>query len=238
MAAETAVAASGYGCIPFIVGLDERSCSDLAARIPGAGYLAADLRAEESADLALRLCIEKYGRVDALFNVAGISGRRYGDGPLHECSLDGWTATMDANARTMFLMCRAALRHWMETNRPGVILNMASVIATSPEPRHFAAHAYAASKGAVLSLTRSLAAYYAPHRIRVNAIAPGLVATPMSVRAQSSPEILEFIRTKQPLCEGILEPGDVAHAALFLLTDASRSITGAFLNVDGGWSVA
>jgi NAD(P)-dependent dehydrogenase (short-subunit alcohol dehydrogenase family) len=144
---------------------------------------------------------------------------------------------MSSNVRTMFLMSRAVLRHWMDERRPGAILNMASVIAASPEPDHFATHAYAAGKGAVVALTTSMASYYSRHRIRVNAIAPGLVRTPMSARAQGDPALLAFMAGKQPLSDGMLEPDDIAEAALFLLSDRARHITGVVLTVDGGWAV-
>src|SRR5262249_40976617 len=168
----------------------------------------------------------------AVFNVAGVSGRRFGDGPLHECSAKGWDVTLDTNVRSMFLMCRSALRYWLDAGRPGAILNMASVLAFSPQSQHFAAHAYAASKGAIISMSRAVAAYYAPHKSRVNVIAPALVRTPMSARAQSDPEILEFIARKQPLSEGMLEAGDIAKTALFLLGEESPHITGQVIGVD------
>lgn len=238
IAAATALRAPEHGCSVFIAGLDAESCRDLCGRVPGSACLAGDLREEATSELAVSRCVEHFGRLDALFNVAGISGRPYGDGPLHECSAEGWDATLNANVRTMFLMSRAVLRYWLAAGAHGAILNMASVLATSPEPLHFAAHAYAASKGAVLSLTKSMAAYYARHSIRVNAIAPGLVATPMSARSQTDREILDFIAAKQPLSKGMLDPADIAGAALFLLTATSRHITGAVLAVDGGWSIA
>jgi NAD(P)-dependent dehydrogenase (short-subunit alcohol dehydrogenase family) len=103
---------------------------------------------------------------------------------------------------------------------------------------HFTTHAYAASKGALLALTKSMAAYYAPHGIRVNAIAPGLVRTPMSARAQQDDTILSFIEQKQPLSEGMLDAADIAAAALFLLGQDSRHITGQVIAVDGGWEVS
>ena len=140
-------------------------------------------------------------------------------------------------------MCRETIRYMLEqepdagTGLRGTILNMASVLAASPEPTFFATHAYAASKGAVIALSRSMAAYYAPHKIRVNAIAPSLVRTPMSRRAQENPEILALMRTKQPLSEDLLDADDVARAALFLLGPDSRMVTGDLLTVDGGWSV-
>ncbi len=221
IAESTAECATREGHSVFVVGRD----------------LTGDLRDEAVSEQAVTACLERYGRVDGLFNVAGISGRRFGDGPLHECSVEGWTETLDNNARTTFLMSRAVLRHWIATTSPGVILNMASVLAFSPEPRHFASHAYAASKGAILSMTTAMAAYYAPHGIRVNAIAPGVVRTPMSARAQTEAAILEFIEAKQPLSHGMLAAEDIARAALFLLGEHSRHITGTVLTVDGGWSV-
>src|SRR5690606_32596843 len=120
----------------------------------------------------------------------------------------------------------------------GVLLNMASVLAFSPSARSFATHGYAASKGAIIAMSRSAAAYYAPHGIRINAIAPGLVRTPMSRRAQDDPAIVEYMRVKQPLPGGLLEPGDIASTALFLLSPAARSITGQVISVDGGWTVS
>jgi NAD(P)-dependent dehydrogenase (short-subunit alcohol dehydrogenase family) len=80
-----------------------------------------------------------------------------------------------------------------------------------------------------------MAAYYAPHKIRVNVIAPSLIRTPMSRRAQENPEILSLMKTKQPLTEDLIEAEEVARAALFLLCDESRVITGDVLTVDAGW---
>ncbi|MCC6363809.1 MAG: SDR family oxidoreductase [Bryobacterales bacterium] len=225
IAAAAARLATERGDLPFLAALD-----------PPADYIA-DLCEEPAAAAAVAACLDRHGRIDALFNVAGLSGRRFGDGPLHECSSDGWDLTFSRNLRPAFLLSREVLRHWLAAGLPGTILHMSSVSAYSPEPQHFGAHAYAAAKGALLSLTKAMAAFYAPHGIRVNAIAPGLVRTPMSARAQSDPDILQFITHKQPLSKGILDADDVARAALFLLGDESRHITGEILTVDGGWSV-
>ncbi|HET9180454.1 MAG TPA: SDR family oxidoreductase [Terriglobia bacterium] len=221
----------------FIAGRDESQCRELSARIAGSGYFAGDLREASAAEGAISGCMKHFGRVDAVFNVAGVSGRQFGDGPVHECSVEGWDKTLEANARPTFLMCRAAVRHWLAMGRRGTILNMASVLAFSPEPCHFSTHAYAASKGAIISMSRAMAAHYAAHGIRVNVIAPALVETPMSARAQADPEIVEFIRQKQPLSGGFLEAADVAETALFLLSERSRHVTGQVVAIDGGWSI-
>jgi NAD(P)-dependent dehydrogenase (short-subunit alcohol dehydrogenase family) len=237
IAEATALLAGREGYKVFIAGLDESQCRELSASITGSGYFAGDLREPSAAEGALAGCVKHFGGVDAVFNVAGASGRQFGDGPVHECSVEGWDKTLEANAKPTFLMCRAAVRHWLEVGRGGTILNMASVLAFSPEPEHFSTHAYAASKGAIIAMSRAMAVQYAAHGIRVNVIAPALVKTPMSARAQADPEVTKFIRQKQPLSGGLLEAADVAETALFLLSDRSRHVTGQVVAVDGGWSI-
>jgi len=202
-----------------------------------AAYVVADVSRRDDVERAFRWTLAEHGRIDVLFNVAGISGRRFGDGPVHECTDEGFDMVMDVNVKGTFMCCRAALPSMM-AQRSGAIINMSSVLAWSPSPAHFATHAYAASKGALIALTRAMAAYYAPYGIRVNALAPGLIRTPMSRRAQSTPEIVELMRTKQPLTGGFGAPEDVAAAALYLASDEARFVTGVVLPVDGGWSVS
>ena len=239
IAEATAVAAAAQGDSVFVLSRTEEHCRDLCARLPpDVGYHACDLREEQDVTAAFDACLLRFGGVDAVFNVAGISGRRFGDGPLHECSAEGWDITLDTNVRGMFLVCRAALRYWLDAGRPGTILNMSSVLAYSPQAQYFATHAYAASKGAIVSMSRAMAAYYASHNIRVNVIAPGLVRTPMSARAQSDEAVLDFIARKQPLSAGMLDAADIAATALFLLGDQSRHVTGQVVGVDGGWGVS
>lgn len=245
IAAATARLAALAGARVFIAGLDAEQGAALAKEIGGAspsGIWSGDLTVPENADVCVAQCIETLGQIDGLFNVAGASGRRHGDGPLHEASDEGWNWTVDVNLNSMFYMTRAVLRHMLERDhsgqRRGAIVNMATVTAYSPEPENFATHGYAAAKGGVIAMTKAAAAYYAPHGIRINAVAPGLVRTPMSQRAQTNAEIIEQMRHKQPLAQGLLEPEDVAHAALFLLSDEARFITGQILAVDGGWSVS
>lgn len=188
---------------------------------------------------AVALAASEFGRLDALYHVAGGSGRSHGDGPLHEITDEGWEFTLNLNLSSVIHSNRAALRRFLAQGGGGNILNMSSVLAWSPSPAHFASHAYAAAKAAVIGLSKAAASFYAPHNIRINVIAPALVETPMSQRAAGDEEIMRFIRTKQPLDGGrIGRPADLDGAALFLLSRQSNFITGQVLAVDGGWTLS
>ena len=106
-----------------------------------------------------------------------------------------------------------------------------------PAPELFATHGYAAAKGALTALMTTMAATTLPDGIRVNIVAPSLTRTPMALRAATDPPILAYARRKQPLAGEMLDPDEVAQAALFFLSDESRAVTGQLLKVDGGWSV-
>lgn len=183
------------------------------------------------------------GRLDLLLHVAGISGRRFGDGLLHECTIEGWERTLEVNARGVFLTNREALRIMLGQERDrhglrGSVVNVGSVLDRSPAPRHFGTIAYAASKGAVRALTLSAAAAYAAEGVRFNLLEPGLIDTPMAARAVRNAELRPYIQRKQPLAAGPLAANDVAEAALALAEPATRFVTGAVLTVDGGWAVS
>ncbi len=247
IAAATAELAVKEGAQLFVASQTKEHGQALMQKLRAAGglsaFLPADLTSPKAAEKVVEQCVKQYGRIDAVFNVAGISGRKYGDGPVHECTEEGWDQTLETNVKSMFLVCRAAIRRMLlqmpgQDGLRGTILNMASVLAFSPSPHYFNTHAYAASKGAILALTKSMAAAYAPHKIRVNAIAPALVRTPMSARAQESTDVLRFLKTKQPLTEDLIEAEAVARAAVFLLSSDAATITGDVLSVDAGWSTS
>jgi NAD(P)-dependent dehydrogenase (short-subunit alcohol dehydrogenase family) len=233
--------AGAAGARLLVATADELSGFELAAET-GAECWAGDLTSPNAAASILAQCLSRFGRVDALFNVAGLSGRRFGDGPVHEIEDAGWETTMAQNLTVTLRMCRAVITRMLEQDTSaggarGAIVNMGSVLAASPEPRHFATHAYAAAKGAIEAMSRSMAAYYAPHGIRVNVVAPGLARTPAGERTQAATAVADFVRKKQPLTGGMIDVEDIARTALFLLGDSSRAITGQILAVDAGWSL-
>jgi NAD(P)-dependent dehydrogenase (short-subunit alcohol dehydrogenase family) len=189
--------------------------------------------AEEAETLALAAgARERFGRIDVLFNNAGVSGV----GDLAETTLEQWERVMRVNARGVFLMSRA-VAPVMIAQRSGSIVNMASAIVETGLARRVS---YAASKGAVLALTKSMQVDLAPHGVRVNALMPGTIMTPFVERylqeSYDDPEEgRRSIRSRQLTGElGTAE--DVARAALFLACDDSRFVYGSGLVVDGGMS--
>lgn len=217
-----------------------------------ARVLVADATDPATAPHAIDRALSEFGRFDALYHVAGGSGRKAGDGPLHDITDAGWDFTQQLNLTSLFYSNRAAVRQFLlqsaaassgaaAASTPpggGTILNMGSVLGFSPSRKYFSTHAYASTKAAVIGLTRACAAYYAPQNIRFNVIVPALIETPMSHRAAGDETIMRFIRTKQPLDGGrIGKPEDLDAAVVFFLSEASKFCTGQVLTVDGGWSV-
>ncbi|MFI5155635.1 MAG: SDR family NAD(P)-dependent oxidoreductase [Chitinophagales bacterium] len=191
-----------------------------------------------TAEHAIKSCISQFGDFDGLYHVAGGSGRKMGDGPLHELSLEGWNKTLELNLTSLMLSNQAAVKIFSEKKKPGTILNMSSVLGFSPSPRYFSTHAYAAAKAAAIGFTRSIASYYAKDNIRVNLVTPALVETPMAQRAANDEEILAFIKTKQPLDGGrIGRPEDLDGLAVYFMSDQSLFTTGQAISVDGGWAI-
>lgn len=228
------------GANVLVVGLKPESVAAAQTALGNAAQvIQGDAAHPDTARRAIEGAVAAFGKLDGLYHVAGGSGRRWGDGPLHEISDDGWQATLELNLTSLFYSNRAAVRQFMTQNSGGSILNMGSVLGWSPSPRFFVTHAYAATKSAVTGFTKSCAAYYANQRIRINVIAPALVETPMAQRAANDETILSFIKTKQPLDGGrIGQPDDLDAAAVYFMCDASRFTTGQVLAVDGGWCVS
>ncbi len=243
IAAACARTAAADGARVFVVAKNSVECAELLAELGGTdhGYALADLTSEAQAVEAFDQAHQTLGRVDGLLAVAGGSGRRFGDGPTHEITSEGWQETLALNLTTTFLAARAVVGKMINQKRNaggrGSIVLMSSILAVAPDGVHFPTHAYAAAKGAIIALGTTMAAYYAPHGVRVNVVAPALVDTPMSTRAASDSATLGYARWKQPLSRGLLDPDAVAATMVFLLSDRARNVTGQLIGVDGGWSV-
>lgn len=232
-----AKALSEAGARLVLVGLDESSCA-IAREEIGDQVIAiqADACAADTARSAINKCIDTYSDFHGLYHVAGGSGRKFGDGPLHELTLEGWNQTLALNLTSLMLSNQAAIQAFQKLGHGGSILNLGSILAFSPSPKYFVTHAYAAAKAAIEGLTISSAAYYASQNIRINVLAPALVESPMSQRAMTNPDIIHFSRSKMPLDGGrVGQPSDLDQAALFFLSDDSKFTTGQVLHIDGGW---
>ena len=202
----------------------------------GVDSLRVDVTSAPEVESAFHEVVRSYDRLDILVNVAGGSGRKWGDGPVDSCTLEGWDKTLALNLDSVFYCCKYALQAMLLQGR-GVIVNVSSVLGMVGGDEDFATHAYATSKGGVISLTRSIASYYAGRGIRANVICPGLIATPMSQRARESEQIRARLSQLQPLTGDFGAPSDVAQAALYLASNESSFVTGSVLTVDGGWTV-
>lgn len=228
------------GAKALVVGRNEETVSAAKHELGNnAIALSGDATREGTAVQAIERCMKEFGSFDGLYHVAGGSGRKMGDGPLHELTLDGWNKTLELNLTSLMLSNQAAVKKFLELKTSGTILNMGSVLGYSPSPKYFSTHAYAASKAAIIGFSKSIAAYYAKDNIRINVIAPALVETPMAQRAANDAEILSFIKTKQPLDGGrIGQPEDLDGLAVYCMSDASKFMTGQVIAVDGGWEIS
>jgi len=235
-----ALALVKQGARVVVTGRNQDSCNQAQDQLGELGLaISSDATLEGSAEEAIKVCRSKWNQLHGLYHVAGGSGRKAGDGPLHKMTLEGWNTTFQLNLTSAMLSNRAAVGIFLEQGAGGAILNMGSVLGSSPSPEYFSTHAYAATKSAIIGFSKSIAAYYAKNNIRVNVIAPALVETPMALRAAQDDTIQAFIRTKQPLDGGrIGQPRDLDGACCFLMSDQASFITGQVLTVDGGWTIS
>ena len=240
MGLAAAIALKKNGANLMVVGRNLDNC-EKAKEILGKGSISleGDATDPKTIKTAIKMTHKAFGSITGLFHVAGGSGRKWGDGPLDKITLDGWNKTMELNLTSLMLSNQAIINYFLKHKKSGTILNMGSVLGYSPSPKYFTTHAYAAAKSAVIGFSKSIAAYYAGHNIRINVIAPSLFMTPMAQRAVNDERIMAFLKTKQPLDGG--RPGlseDINNAVLMFLHPDSKFITGQVLAVDGGWTIS
>ena len=196
----------------------------------------ADVSREDQVEAMFAQAVQAFGTLHVVVCNAGLQR----DAALHDMTLDQWNTVIGVNLTGQFLCARSAVREFMRrvnaadvSRALGKIICMSSVHEVIP----WAGHAnYAASKGGVQMFMKTLAQEVAPHRIRVNAIAPGAIRTPINTAAWNTPEAYAELMTMVP-CQRIGEPDDIARAAVWLASDASDYVTGTSLFVDGGMSL-
>jgi len=188
-----------------------------------------DVADESQVTAAFDDVVARHGRVDILFNNAGIALRR----PTTELSLDDWNKVVGVNMTGVFLCAREAARRMLAGGRGGRIINTASIMGLSGGGL-YPNISYQATKGAVVNMTRALAVEWARQGIRVNAIAPTWVRTPLIRPITENPDVLERIEDITPMGR-IAEPEELVGAVLFLASRASAMVTGHVLAVDGGF---
>jgi len=197
---------------------------EIAAPASDVHYIAGDIADPSLSRRAAAFLIERYGRIDIAVNCAGIITRA----PTENLSDQDWQRVLDVNLSGAFYLSRAVLPHMRERGS-GKIINIVSQMAKLPHPG--ASPTYEVSKAGLMALTRHLALHYAPHGVRVNAIAPGTIET--GLQRDMNPEALAKILGAIPM-NRLGGVDEVAQVALFLASDMSSYITGEVLDVNGG----
>lgn len=205
----------------------------VAAALPEARFIHVDVRSAASVEALIAATMEQFGRLDILMNNAGIDGEQ---APTADSSIENWRAVLSVDLDGVYFGLKYGLAALVRQGQGGSIINMASVAGLTGVPN---LPAYNAAKGAIVQLTRATAIEYAAQGIRVNALCPTAVLTPLGEQAiENSPDPEAFrawLATVNPM-PGVLSTADVANAALFLASDEARYINGVALPIDGGFT--
>ena len=230
MGAATVKALASAGAQVNLIDID-RNGAEVIAQETGSEVFIGDVSNSEFCDLTINSIVDDQGQIDILVNAAGIILRA----DALETNDDNWKRIMAVNVDGVFFMCRSALRHMVNANF-GVIVNFGSIwgdVATS------GAAAYCITKGAVHQLTKALALEHAENGIRVNAVAPGEVNTPMIKSGRDKPptadELQDLANRTIPI-KRIAEPQEIAEVVLFLASERSSYMTGSIVPVDAGYT--
>jgi NAD(P)-dependent dehydrogenase (short-subunit alcohol dehydrogenase family) len=230
---ETAETLAAVGARVVVADRDKEAAESAAADIRASGLhasaIAADVADEASVNAMAQATLDREGRLDILVNNAGIAIRR----PAVDLALGDWDKVLAVNLTGSFLCARAAARPMIAAGSGGSIVNVASIMGLSGGGL-YPNVSYQATKGAIVNMTRALAVEWAPHAIRVNAVAPTYVRTDLIGPILKDPELVARIEAMTPLRK-LAEPADIAAAIAFLVSPAAAMITGHTLAVDGGF---
>jgi len=230
---EAAVLFSEEGASVCVADVSAEQGEQTAADCREAFFQEVDVSDSASVEAMYAATAERYGRIDVLYNNAGIMPAD--DASVLDTAPEAWERVLDVNAKGVFLCCKHGIPHLLERGG-GSVINVASFVALVGAATSQVA--YTASKGAVLSLTRELAVEFARRGVRVNALCPGPVETPMLMRLfEDDPAAYERRRVHLPMGR-LAKPREVALGALFLASDESSYVTGATFLVDGGLTAA
>lgn len=226
------------GAKVVIHGRREDNTSKTLEMVKAAGgdgiYVLGDVQKEEDIRRLIDTAIETYGRIDILFNNAGVGySSPYKFSPVPEVPTEDWESVFHINIRSIFFTCKYTIPHMIEQGG-GVILNCCSINGVVG----CGAETYSATKGAMLAFTRAMAVENGKYNIRVNCVSPSTTRTPMvDELLDHDAEFYHKWETVAPI-QGIIEPEDIANAALFMVSDEARFITGQNLVVDGGFTIS
>jgi NAD(P)-dependent dehydrogenase (short-subunit alcohol dehydrogenase family) len=233
MGREAALLFSDEGARVCVADIDGEAAEASAAEARDAFAVQVDVADRDSVRRMYEQTAERYGGIDVLYNNAGISPAD--DGSILETDLDAWQRVQDVNTKGVYLCCKHGIPHLLERGG-GSVINVASFVALVGAAT--SQISYTASKGAVLSLSRELAVQFARQRIRVNALCPGPVETPLLLRIfGDDPAAYERRRIHLPMGR-LAKPREIVNAALFLASDESSYVNGATFVVDGGLTAA
>lgn len=204
--------------------IDEAGGKDVASEC-GAAFVTTDVTEEEQVQALLAHAVERHGRLDVVFNNAGILS----PGTLPDLAPDDWHRVIDVDLNSVYYGCRAAIPH-LRVSGGGAIVNTASISGMAGD---YAMPAYNAAKAGVLNFTRAIAMEHADENIRINAVCPGVIDTPMAAAAKTVPGLVEEYCKNIPMAR-FGRPEEIAAAVAFLASDDASYVTGAALVADGG----